>query len=349
MPAGLLAVALFLLLPASALHAHPANVGTADIAVGERRVEIAISVNLFELDLLLSLDQNLDATVALEELEARRSEIVAYLARTVAVAADGVELPLSVGAFRIGRGGDGKALFETTLRFDAERPLGPFTIRCEPLTELGRDHTMLARIQVAGRTDQFAFRQGSVYASAPRPLAHALEFLKLGVLHIFTGWDHLAFLIGLLVTGGRLPAIVKIVTAFTVAHSVTLSLAALGAVTLPPGLVEAGIALSIVYVALENLFWRNHDRRWLVSFLFGLVHGFGFAAVLRELHLPRSGLAASLFSFNLGVEVGQVAVVLLVIPLLWWSARSPLHAAMTRSISAVLLSLGLFWLYQRVL
>jgi hypothetical protein len=168
-------------------------------------------------------------------------------------------------------------------------------------------------------------------------------------VHIFVGYDHIAFLVALLLTGGSVLAIVKIVTAFTAAHSITLSLAALDVVTPSPVIVEAGIALSIVYVASENLFARRRSGRWLVSFLFGLVHGFGFAGVLNELALPRSALVASLVTFNLGVEIAQVAIVAAVVPALYGLTRTRLHAPLARMASAVIFSLGLFWFYQRVL
>jgi hypothetical protein len=188
-----------------------------------------------------------------------------------------------------------------------------------------------------------------MYRPAPGAIVQALEFLKLGIVHIFVGYDHIAFLLALLLAGGSTLAIVKIVTAFTAAHSVTLSLAALDIVTLSPVVVEAGIALSIVYVAAENLFTPRPQGRWIVSFLFGLVHGFGFAGVLKELALPSSGLVGSLVTFNVGVEIAQVAIVALVVPALYGLTRTRLHAPLTRVASVVILSLGLFWLYQRVL
>jgi len=339
--------ALFLL-HASPLFAHPLNVAYADIVVKAQEVEIALSMNLFELDLLLSLDRNLDALVDQEELHARRLEILEYLRGRIAVSSQDEELPMEAGSFRIGRGSDGKALFEATLVFRTLKPLKAFTIRCEPLTDLGPDHKTLAKITREGRIGQFVFQKGVVYGEGRKDvLGYLVQFLKLGIFHIFTGYDHILFLLGLLLVGGTLFNIVKIVTSFTLAHSLTLSLAALGVVNLPSRLIEAGIALSIVYIALENLLFKNFDKRWMVSFFFGLVHGFGFANVLKEMHLPRSGLISSLFSFNIGVEVGQVVIVLLILPLLWAIGRTKAYRAVVTSASVVILSLGLFWFYQR--
>jgi len=341
-------VTTLLVLCASPLDAHPLNVAYAEIGVKAQEVEVALSTNLFELDLLLSLDRNLDARVDQEELNARRAEVLDYLRRRVAVASGDQELPMEAGPFRIGQGPDGKALFETTLRFRSSKPTKGFTIRCEPLTELGPDHKTLAKITTEGRVEQFVFQKGVLYEAGKKSvLGYLAQFLWLGIVHIFTGYDHIAFLVGLLLVAGKLLDTVKIVTSFTLAHSVTLSLAALDVVNLPSKVVEAGIALSIVYIASENLLLRRFDTRWLVSFFFGLVHGFGFASVLKEMHLPRSGLVSSLFSFNLGVEVGQVVIVLLILPVLALVSRTRSYGALVKSASVVILTVGVFWFYQR--
>jgi HupE / UreJ protein len=153
-----------------------------------------------------------------------------------------------------------------------------------------------------------------------------------------------------LVLGGGGPwSMIKIITAFTVAHSVTLALAVLGVVTLPERLVEAAIALSIAYVAAENLFARQAlSRRWAVSLGFGLVHGFGFASVLRALGLPAEHLALSLGAFNLGVEAGQAAVAL---PLVWGLARlrgRPWEPRFATGVSTLVLAAGLALFVERV-
>ena len=337
-------------LAAPSVPGHPARVAHARIAVGERSVEIALSLNLFELDLVLSLDGDRDGQVAPAELQARRADVVEYLRGKVGVATSGRALPMEALALDIGRSGDGRAVAEARLAFRSEAPIRDLAIRCEPLTELGADHTTLARVDGGeGVPREVVFRPGVTYREAPGALAAALELLKLGIVHIFIGADHVAFLVGLLLTGGSVLTIVKIVTAFTAAHSVTLSLAALDVVALPPTVVEAGIALSIVYVAAANLVAQRREGRWVVSFLFGLVHGFGFAGVLKELALPSSAMVASLVSFNVGVELAQVAIVLLVLPLLYALTRTRLHAPLTRAASLVILTLGLVWLYQRTL
>lgn len=332
-----------------ALSAHPANVAYARVSIADTAVEVALSLNLFELDLVLSLDRDLDGRVDAAELDSRRGDIEAYLREKVGVSAAGRALPATVPAFTPGRSADGRAVLDATLRFAGTMPLRDVVVRCEPLTELGADHTTLGLIDVDGARREFVFRAGTTYRGTPGLAATALEFLKLGIVHIFIGYDHIAFLIALLLTGASLLAVVKIVTAFTAAHSLTLSLAALDVVTLPPAVVEAGIALSIVYVAAANLFSTRGEGRWVVSFLFGLVHGFGFAAVLKDLGLPSSALVTSLVTFNVGVEIAQVAIVAAALPLLYALRRTRLQVPVMRAASAIILTLGLVWLYQRTL
>jgi hypothetical protein len=215
---------------------------------------------------------------------------------------------------------------------------------------LGTDHHILAKLEATSGAQQFAFapdtRQARFVVSENSDIARSTgSFFVLGIHHILSGYDHLVFLLGLLLPGGGLLSLAKIITAFTIAHSVTLSLAVLQIVALPDRLVEAVIALSIAFVAAENLFLKpTATRRWLVSFSFGLVHGFGFSSALRELGLPAHGLLLSLFGFNLGVEVGQGLVVAACLPLLLLLRRAQWEnrAVSLASVAILLVGLALF-------
>jgi hydrogenase/urease accessory protein HupE len=173
------------------------------------------------------------------------------------------------------------------------------------------------------------------------------QYLWLGVTHIFLGYDHIAFLIALLFVR-RFRELIKVITAFTVAHTVTLALAALGVVVLPSRFVETAIAISIIYVAAENL-WRDEPatHRWRITFAFGLVHGFGFATVLRELGLPADGLVQCLLAFNVGVELGQLTIAAACWPLLMWIAHQTWAHRARSVISWTLLAFGTAWLIER--
>jgi hydrogenase/urease accessory protein HupE len=179
------------------------------------------------------------------------------------------------------------------------------------------------------------------------------SFLLLGVEHILTGYDHLLFLCGLLVVCRKLKTMVTIITCFTVAHSVTLALAALGLVVVSGRIVEPLIAASIVFVGVENLLRRGEPKaRWLVTSAFGLIHGFGFAGALIEIGLGANGtpLLVPLFSFNLGVELGQLAVAAVFVPVLWRLRKWPPFARHGTSVASLFVALaGGYWLLQRTL
>ena len=181
------------------------------------------------------------------------------------------------------------------------------------------------------------------------------RFIRAGIEHIFLGYDHIAFLLAVILWGRSLWPLVKVVTAFTLAHSLTLCLAVLDIVRLPSSVVEPLIAATIVFVAAENFFVHDIRKRWRATFVLGLVHGFGFAGALREYGLPTDAVAPALAAFNIGVEIGQVAIVGLIFPLLLWSdrigagvaARRARHPAVVYACSAAILACGLYWLMER--
>jgi hypothetical protein len=231
------------------------------------------------------------------------------------------------------------------------------------LDRLPTGHLHVALLRLPGATVQRSARAGSSVLEVeahPGAWAGAGRFFRLGAEHIFQGSDHIAFLVGVLLLGGTFRQLLGIVTAFTLAHSVTLALATLGWVVPPPRLIEPLIALSIVAVAAENLVALRSPlsqarvrasiaRRWRLTLGFGLVHGFGFAGALRALELPRSLLGPSLLTFNLGVELGQLVIVALAWPLLRWvrGIRGMWPDGM-RWASAAVGALGAFWLVQRL-
>jgi hydrogenase/urease accessory protein HupE len=179
----------------------------------------------------------------------------------------------------------------------------------------------------------------------------AWHYLVTGIEHIAFGWDHMAFVVAVILWGRHPWPLVRVVTAFTLAHSITLALAVLDVVRVPSGPVEVLIALSIVYVAAENFFVRDIGRRWQLTFLFGLVHGFGFAGALREFGLPSDAVGLALAAFNVGVEVGQIAVVLAGLALLTLADRATegrRDPRLVKGISIVLMVCGIFWTVQRV-
>lgn len=196
----------------------------------------------------------------------------------------------------------------------------------------------------------FAVKPESVASSpeiAEQPSPSSQFFIE-GVKHILEGYDHICFLLALLVAATRFRQVVLIVTAFTVAHSITLILAAQRIVSLPARGIECAIAATIIYVAVENLLRGEPKFRWGLTFLFGLIHGFGFANVLGELTLPPDAMVASLLLFNVGVEAGQLALVVVAWPLLRLLNRVSWGGKLKAAINVLAGLLGLAWLIDRV-
>ncbi len=197
----------------------------------------------------------------------------------------------------------------------------------------------------------FSLRNGETQRSADQGTGF-LEFFILGIRHIVTGYDHLLFLFGLLVVCRTPRSAVLLITCFTVAHSLTLALATFDLITLPSRFVEATIAASILYVGLENLARRDRVLRWrgLLTFGFGLVHGLGFASVLREMGIAQHGTGAvvPLIAFNSGVEVGQLAIAAIVLPLIWQLRRRPAFLRVgVPACSVLVAAAGAYWLLER--
>ena len=174
-------------------------------------------------------------------------------------------------------------------------------------------------------------------------------YFGLGVAHILGGTDHLLFVLCLILLVPSLRGLLKTVTAFTLAHSLTMALAFVGLVSLPSIVVEPLIALTIVYVAIENVLTPNVGRRWVLTGLFGLVHGLGFVGALKTITVSRDELVLSLVSFNAGVEVGQLLVIAIAVPALLFLRSRPWNRKFCRGFSAGVAALGSFWLVQRVL
>ena len=175
------------------------------------------------------------------------------------------------------------------------------------------------------------------------------SFFVMGIEHILLGYDHLVFLLGLVLVGGRWRALLLVVTAFTLAHSITLGLAVLGVWAPSPRIVEPLIALSVAYVGVENQFVSDAEKRWRITFPFGLIHGFGFAGALGEIQVPKTDVPKALLGFNLGVEAGQLAILAVVLPLIVAARKREWFAKKgVRQASWAIAALGLLWFVLRV-
>ena len=327
--------------------AHVTTTGLLRIEVSGDRLLYALSVALPELPpasvAMLTAAANGDRAAAEAVAEAARKSVTVDLAGS----------RCRTGRVRIGGGGANEARATIEIDFTCNTSHGRFDIAEDWSAFLGEHYQALGNLRTASGERQVTFgetsRSASVEVDRTVPTGW-FEFVKLGVEHILTGYDHLLFLVALLATARSLGSVVRIVTAFTVAHSVTLSLAALGIVVVPDRIVEPLIAATIIWVALENLFVANPDRRrWLWSFGFGLVHGLGFASALGELGLKGSAMGRALVGFNLGVEIGQLIFVAIFLPVMMWMARGAGARLTSRIASLAVAAIGIYWLVERIL
>ena len=360
-------LALLTVLWAPAALAHKPSDSYLSLNVAPKQVRGQWDIALRDLDYAIGLDADGNGEITWGEVRARRAEIAAYALARLALEADGVPCPLRPGTLQIDDHTDGAY---AVLHVSAECAPAPTALRVSYrlFSDLDPQHRGLLRLEAAGqaRTAIFSPQQPSqVFALAEisrwRQFAdYAVE----GVWHIWKGYDHILFLLSLLLPAvlawraGRWQPVdrfhdafvdvVKIVTSFTVAHSITLSLATLGVIALPSRVVESAIAASVVLAALNNVLPVFHGRRWMVAFLFGLIHGFGFASVLADLGLPQGTLVLALVGFNLGVEAGQLAIVALFLPLAFAIRRTVFYRrVMMMGGSALVTLLATVWLCER--
>jgi hypothetical protein len=280
-----------------------------------------------DIDFALGLDTDGNGEVTWGELRLRQADISAWALSRLQIQRGGV-CPLQLTALQVDEHTDGAY---AVLKIDGTCPdkAGPLGLSYRLLFDLDSLHRGLLRASVDGtlHTTVLSPTSGELQFGAEQVsrLKQFQQYLVEGVWHIWIGFDHILFLLSLLLPavlvlhgkswqgaqrfGQAWKEVLWVVTSFTVAHSITLSLAALGLVSLPSRLVESAIALSVVLAAANNVWPVVAHKRWVVAFCFGLIHGFGFASVLAELGLPADALALSLLGFNLGVEVGQMAIV----------------------------------------
>ena len=337
-----------------AVHGHQINTSYTSVVVQEGRLLVTVTLDEADLLAFFDMDGNADGVLWYGEMKEGAAPAFDYAEARTSILVDGEALPLS----RIDAEPrlDKKGTLLLDLRFEAslqELP-GAIEVQSTVFEGLSPDHRNLVDVTAPELEPQLAVLSRDVGKQRfalrePGVLGRVGQFTWWGVEHIFIGYDHIMFLLALIVIGGTLRGLVKIVTAFTVAHSITLILAALEIVVLPGRLIESGIALSIAYVALENFWVKDAGHRWMLTFFFGLVHGFGFANVLLDLGLPSKGLIASLLAFNVGVEVGQVAIVSILFPLLYVLQRSQYRQKLVWGVSAVVFLFGMGWLIERVL
>ncbi len=347
-----LVILLVLVAGAARVEAHPAPFSYLDLQVGDSGVNGALVMHVIDVahDLgIANPSELLESGVASRE----RDRIIALVAPRLSIRGGDEALAPQWGAVEAARERDAVRL---TFRASGDTR-GSLAIRAR-LFPYDPFHQTFLNVYESGTLRQqavFNANEGErVYyrGTAQGALAVVGTFVSAGIHHILIGPDHILFLVGLLLLGGGGWALVRIVTAFTIGHSITLSLAALNVITPPAAIIEPAIALSIVFVGADNLLVgrSGRDVRAWIALAFGLVHGFGFANVLREFGLPGEALAWSLFSFNLGVEIGQLLIVLAIAGALALVRQRNQAAAQRLAYagSIVVMAAGAYWFVERV-
>jgi hydrogenase/urease accessory protein HupE len=356
---------IFLLSYAEFSAAHDPGLSSTDLIIKAQGVDAKITFSVQDVEALVPMDSDQDAEVTAAEQNAAKPKITAWVQQGVQLTLDGqVVQPSAAGVVSF----DEQNNAHIDLHY-AQTPSKQLQLQANFLSKLPAGHKQFVTLKnEAGQgigekmlsqadntiTQAFPVADASILSVEGTPTASTFsDFLLLGIEHILTGYDHLLFLFSLLiVTRSFLPAL-KIITFFTIAHSITLGLAGLNIVDIPSSIVEPLIAATIIYVALENIVRGDNPkgRQWL-TFFFGLVHGFGFAAVLREMGISsyETGILLPLFSFNLGVEIGQITVAAVFLPIIWWLHKKPLIEPKLTPVCSVLASVaGAYWLIERTL
>ena len=244
------------------------------------------------------------------------------------------------------------------LTYSCPQAVKDLTITSTLFLDLDDRHTQFARLsprdapgtslrEAVLTASNTTFHIPDVHSGSSASSDRALSFFMLGIEHLLTGYDHILFLLTVIIAMSLMDTI-KAVTAFTVAHSVTMALAFLNLVSLPSSIVEPLIALTIIYVSVENIFAKNIRKRWLLTGLFGLVHGLGFVGALKAITVSRDELLLSLFSFNIGIEAGQLLVIAISIPLLRYLRSRDWDSRFCRGFSQGAVVLGTVWFIQRI-
>jgi hypothetical protein len=358
-----------LLLAAPFAEAHIASNGFLSLKVDRAQISGALELALRDGELAVGLDRNGDGKVTWGELRASQAALQAYVLGHLRLAGADGACTIGIGPVQVNERVDGNYLW---LPFSAACGNAPkrLSIDYRVLDTVDPSHRGLLTLSANDATQTAVLGGDSVTRQFeldhPSPWSAFIEYLRAGIWHIWSGIDHLLFLLSLLLPAvllrreGRWEAvpiaapafanIIKVVTAFTLAHSLTLSLAAFDVIRLPGRLTESVIAASIIVAALNNVFPRVTEGRWRIAFAFGLLHGFGFASVLAEMGLPKGARLISLIAFNLGVETGQLAVVLAVMPLAYLLRSTNFYrrGVMPWGSSAIA-GLALVWFLQRAL
>lgn len=363
----LILLATLLYAPGAMAHKPSDSYLNLTLTAGSQTIHGHWDIALRDLEYALGLDADGNGRLTWGEVRQRRDAIASYAFARLSLSSAGQACPTNFQRLQIDRHVDGHY---AVLAFTAHcaGPVVALGVDYDLFFNLDPSHKGLLKVDGPDGTQAAVLSAGKhridVSLAKPDRLEQFGGFVNEGIWHIWTGYDHILFLLTLLfpavllwyrkrwVASESLKAsvkdILKVVTAFTLAHSLTLSLAVLGVVDLPSRLVESGIALTVLLGAANNLRPVVHSKRWLVAFSFGLIHGLGFASVLTDLGLHGISLAVGLVGFNLGVEIGQAAIVLAFVPTAFRLRRTHFYRRAVMPIGSLLIAgIATYWFVVR--
>jgi len=352
---------IFLLISALTVQAHDPGLSSATITVGDRRIDLLLGFAQRDVESLVATFGGQTEIQSREGYGAIRSQLESLAARETSLHLDDT---LAAPNQTVVKRKD-KQNIEILLSFSRTNG-SRLTLVSKLIERLPFGHREFVSVKTEGgvtlgeailsrnaNSFQIGLPATSNIAASPNGNPSFFAFLLLGMEHILTGYDHLLFLFGLLIVCRDVRSILTVISCFTIAHSITLALATLGVVRLPASVVEPLIAASIVYVGFENVMRGDSPKwRWLITFSFGLVHGLGFADALTEFGIGsgRLGIILPLVGFNLGVEIGQLSIAAVVLPILWQIGKNPGLMRQWASVcSAAVTVAGSYWLLERIL
>jgi hydrogenase/urease accessory protein HupE len=372
------------ILQSQIVQAHSGSVGYSEVKLEGNQV----NYDLFLLgDLvggLLNIDKNQDGYMKENEITQSKSEIEQFVLKDLSVINNGIKGEAVVKDIQLTKRWN-YDMFHISMEFTFDQPIEEYEIDYNIFfNKIDKDHQNFMTISYRDKVIEHVFTQNNIVfqghvnpnvgqgtstneqaktdkeneisvsersdvieSSTRDEMLGFKDYLLMGMYHIWAGIDHLLFLFGLLLFKGTGKEYLKILTAFTVGHSITLALAATEILIIPGSIIEPLIALSIIYVAVENIWAKSIKWRWMVTLFFGLIHGFGFAEII----LGKLGtqIFIPLLSFNLGVEIGQVAVLIVVFPFIWYLRNFRWRTQMVYSTSAIISLIGLYWFIERLM
>lgn len=340
---------IFFLLFSFPVYAHWADMSAIEININEKSANAVLTLPT---PFLISFDDDKNGKLSNTEIDKHKNEIKELFKDNIYLVADGKKSEMDLSGLssnlEIAENNN-----QTTLKINwiIEENAKSYKLHYSLFPPEAVNAHCLVSSTINGKTSTFSLDQNKkeAYLKEITVFETISQFIKLGIEHIVTGYDHILFLLALLLAGGGFKYLLKIITSFTLAHSITLSLAVLNIVNLSSQLIESAIAASIIFVCIENIVKKRNEAHWFLIFCFGLIHGLGFANILREIDIQNTNLVYTLISFNLGIEIGQIVIV----TILWYilnqvhKSKEDMYLKIKKSGSALICVIAIFWFIER--